>query len=101
MKTLPTSIIKRGFTYEQVVRKGNAAVYSQSLEGDIVAYETIIIRIGAASERHGQSFPAMELYPGESQFGLFGWSHGVFDDEGKAKQKALSHLETILQTRKV
>lgn len=101
MKTLPTFIKKRGFAYEQIVRKGNVAVYSQIQEGRIVAFETIIIRVGAASERHGIKFPAMELYPGDTQFGLFGWSHGVFEDENRAKQNALDHLEMILQTRKV
>lgn len=97
MKSLSTSITKKGFTYEQVLREGQLAIYSQRMkeEGQTLAYEVIKIKQAPAHERGGVLFPAMELYPSERTFGIDGWSYGTFGDLSAAYEKALQKFKAL------
>jgi hypothetical protein len=103
MQLLKTSFQKKGFLYEQVLREDSLAIYKQSLlmkDDDPIplAYETIKIKSAPEHERGGVPFPAMELYPSENQFGLSGWSFGIFSDLSKAYERALLKFNELKQT---
>lgn len=76
MKTLATEITAKGFTYRQVTRDGNVAIYSQhdhpsSKPG---AYEVIIIQSHDGYEIGGAHIPAAESFPSTSAWGSKGWT---------------------------
>ena len=95
MKTLNTTFEKRGFQYQQVLREGQVAIYSQTLNDRIIAYEVIKIKQAPAHERGGVQFPEMELYPSDEQFGLNGWSFGNYGDLSATYHKALTKFTQI------
>jgi hypothetical protein len=98
MKTLPTVITKSGFTYRQIERRGNVAVYSQHLKdraGKPLAYETIIIKEHGAYVLGGNEIPAGESYPGTESFGYLGWSYSSLMPD--AKERAFAKMESIIK----
>jgi len=101
MKTLATLITKKKLTYTQILREGMLAIYSQQdAEGHKLAYEVIKIKSAPAHERGGVAFPAMELYPSDEQFGLNGWSYGVFGKNStRAYSKALDKFKQLQNTQ--
>lgn len=74
MKKLETHIRKRGFDLEQIIRVGMAAIYSQSQEGKLLAYEVIEIKERGDTEFNGRTVLAHEKYPADSEWGRTGWS---------------------------
>lgn len=97
MKTLPLYIKRRGFEYNQVMRNGDIAIYSQHRNNEVVAYETIIVKAAPEHERHGTKFEAAELYPGENAFGSTGWSYGNFGDVSISYNRALHKLQQLIK----
>lgn len=97
MKQLATSFTRKGFQYDQVLREGLLAIYSQKslASGDIVAYEVIKIKEAPPHIIAGIEFPATELYPSDEQFGLNGWSLGTFGDLSRAYSKALEKFTQL------
>lgn len=99
MKTLNTNFAKQGFEYQQVLREGMLAIYTQKskISGLIVAHEVIKIKQAPAHQRSGVDFPAMELYPSAEQFGLNGWSYGTFGDLSASYKRALEKFNQLKQ----
>lgn len=78
MKVLETEITKSGFTYRQIRRQGNVAIYSQHLKGRSgkpLAYEVVVIKQHGEYTLGGVVIPAGESYPGNELFGKLGWSY--------------------------
>jgi hypothetical protein len=80
IKQLEPIIETRHFVFTQVQRQNNAAIYSQKdkLTNQIVAYETILIKQGPPHPQSKSSFDLIEYYPSDKQFGVSGWSFGIF-----------------------
>lgn len=97
-KELPDIITKKKFEYKLIQRKGQFAIYSQSYEGKIIAYETIVIKVGPPHPQSKEDYTAIELYPSENQFGLNGWSFGIYTDLSRALQKAQIKYNELLTT---
>lgn len=100
VRTLDKTIEKRGFTYQQIERKDNVAIYSQTpLDDNIpVAYEVILIKRGLPHPHTKSDFDKIELYPSDQQFGLNGWSYGNYGDLSIALQNAQNKFNELLNS---
>jgi len=97
VKKLEEHIRKRGFDLDLVRREGMVAIYSQSDEGVIRAYEVIEIKERKESEFMGRTIEAHEKYPADSEWGRTGWSFGVFSHHPKrALAKANAQMDLVL-----
>ncbi len=102
MKILPTELSSKGFTYRQVQRVGNVAVYSQhdhplSVPG---AYEVIIIKSHDGYTLMGNYVAPAEMYPSAGLFGKIAWSYSchLYPD---ALQKALDKATQVAQSEDI
>src|SRR5262249_31608625 len=83
---LKTVFTLGGFSYRQIAREGNWAIYEQRWRGsENVCYEVIRIRQQEATTfPSGRSYPAREVYPTSEAWGLDGFT---LADRGKAWDK--------------
>jgi hypothetical protein len=66
-----------GFTFRQIVREGDVAIYEQKWNGcanPSVAYEVVRIRRREAREIKGKIIEAAEVYPRNEQWSECGWT---------------------------
>ena len=80
MKKLPKEFKYKGFDYKQIERKGMAAIYTQYLDGDFLAYEVVKIRKQKESEFNGIKYEAKEAYPSDKQWGTYGFTYKEAND---------------------
>jgi len=76
-KPLPTQFSRDGFTYRQIGREGNAALYEQrwsACSNPSVAYEVIRIRHREGFEIDGRFVEAAEVYPKSDAWGAEGFT---------------------------
>lgn len=66
---LPSEYYKSGFDYKLVQRVKNICIYSQILNGEIIAYEVFKINHQKEGEMFGKMVQAKELAPGTSEWG--------------------------------
>ena len=73
---LPTTLHGGGFQRTQIFRDGNYAIYEKTLTDnpEIGWHEVIIIKTHDGREIGGVTYPAAEVYPSASQWGLLGWT---------------------------
>ena len=90
MKTLPKTINSKGFTYTQIAREGQKAIYRQDKEGYTApSFETIKIGSHNGYELNGTKIAASETYPSSSLWGIQAWTYSTLED-AKKKFKRLS-----------
>lgn len=89
MKKLDTVIKKSVFEYNLIEREDNKAIYSQSYEGEIIAYEVFKVKVAKEIELFGTIVPEHEKFPGDNDFGVTAWSC-------KTYEKALERYHNIL-----
>ena len=72
----PTEFSHSDRKYRQVWRQGMVAILEVRLgSGKVVtSYETVIIRIRPGRENFGKWYGPKEAYPGDEDFGQYGWS---------------------------
>jgi hypothetical protein len=76
-KPLPTEFRRDGFTYRQIARDGEAAIYEQSWDGcadPSVCYEVIRIRKREGFEIGGRLVEPAAVYPKSEAWGTDGWT---------------------------
>ncbi len=83
MQLLPEKFKKQGFDYEQIERNALTAIYSQSLDGSVVAYEVIRIAVVKEGEMFGKLMPEREVLPGAELWGIRGWTYWRYEDAVK------------------
>jgi hypothetical protein len=82
-----------GYNYRQIKREGNVAIYSQAKGGVVLAYEVIVIRNRPARTwPNGKTTPEHEAYPGNEEWGRFGWTCVTLD-------RALERFECMVWER--
>ena len=88
MKILPKKFDKKGFTYTQIKRVGDRAIFEQSKEGqEGTTFEVVKINRHNGYELGGQKIPPGEAYPSTSQWGVAGWTYrSLKDAETKFKK---------------
>ena len=80
MQPLPTQFTKFGFTYAQVQRTTETAIYSQSRHGRIQAFEVVRIRkLPANTFPNGITSPAREAFPGNESWGTDAFTYLTLD----------------------
>lgn len=74
IKPLPLEFQKHGYDYKQIERSEHVAIYSQSYEGEFVAYE--VFRIKKEKERNimGKIYPPAEVVPSTEKWGIYGFT---------------------------
>ena len=76
-KPLPTRFRKDEFSYGQITRDGNAAIYEQTWDGckhPSVCYEVIRIRRREGFQIGARLVEAAEVYPNSEAWGVDGWT---------------------------
>lgn len=88
MKILAKTVENKGFTFRQIKREGDKAIYEQTKKGlKLKKYEVIKIGRHNGYEIGGQYIAPAETYPGASQWGVTGWTFGdLRDAETKFKK---------------
>jgi hypothetical protein len=84
MDTLPLKLRKNGYDYTQVLRGSKTCLYSQSIKGNLIAYEVFKIRTKPKRKVFDNWVEAKEKYPADKDFGYTAWSYSTWD---KAKEK--------------
>ena len=100
METLATELADGHFTYTQVMRKGDIAIYEQKHKASgQVCYEVIVIRIQKETTwPNGVITPEHEAYPGSSTWGLYGFTCWSVP-EAKEKAKDIhQRLQKVKET---
>lgn len=90
-KPIPTTFTKKGFTYNQLKREGNRAIFQQTRNGSTLNnYE--VVRIGKHNgyTMGGVFIEPSETYPGSSLWGIMGWTCTSIED-------AMKRYETLAQ----
>lgn len=82
MLRLPEELSKYGYSFKLIIRCENKAIYSQSLENLLIAYEVIKIRIRPPRFNRflSREDPAMETYPSNEQWGKLGWTCRTWEE---------------------
>jgi hypothetical protein len=90
MKTLEKKITNKNFSYKQIVRENNVAIYEQKIidsEDPTKRYEVIIIRSHDGYEINGNKIAPSEMYPSANQWGQLGWTCLTMEDAQKRFKK--------------
>ena len=86
---LPKVIHKQGFILTQIWRKGNIAIYEQMKPGwSKPGYEVILIQVQKGHYLGKDKDNLVEHYPGNSEWGRFGFTHRNELDALKAANSA-------------
>jgi hypothetical protein len=73
MKKLDKKFNKKGFTYTEIIREKNKAIYKQSKAGQThTSYEVVKIGSHNGYELNGSKITAAETYPSTSLWGTQG-----------------------------
>jgi hypothetical protein len=86
-RPLPKEFHRDGFSYRQIAREGNAAIYEQTWNGcsnPSVSYEVIRIRCRDGFRIGGRFVEAAEIYPNSEAWGTDGFT---FSDKAAAFAK--------------
>lgn len=77
MKILPKEFTKTGFSYKQLRREGNVALYEQRGLSGGIGYEVILISShkGYSVGEGGSYIEPAETYPSSSLWGQKGWTY--------------------------
>jgi hypothetical protein len=90
MKTLEKKFTCKNFSYKQLVREGNVAIYEQKLieaKDTRSRYEVIVIRSHEGYEINGNKIAPSEMYPSANQWGQLGWTCLALEDAQKRFKK--------------
>ena len=89
MKKLEKSFTRKKFQYDQIYRKNNLAIYTQThLESKGLTFEVIVIKSHNGYEIAGTKIEPSEIYPGDNQWGVLGWTYQTLE-AAKNKLKKL------------
>jgi len=91
MKQLPQTFKRNGFTFGQMEREGNVAIYRKH-KGRISSFEVVLIQSHNGRIIMGEVIPPSEFYPSSEQWGTKGWTLAEADYHG-AHRKFLELLK--------
>lgn len=78
MEKLKEEVKKNGFTYRQIVRSDNVALYEQiDNQGILAGHELFKIKVMPAGDVFGTMMPEREIMPKDADFGVTAWSVGI------------------------
>ena len=77
MKILEKKFTNKNFSYKQIIRENNVAIYEQKLidpPDSNKRYEVIIIKSHDGYEINGNKIAPSEMYPSANHWGVLGWT---------------------------
>jgi len=83
-----------GFTFIQLKRIGNGAIYKQSKGKQPAAFEVVRIREYEAYAAFGKEIPAAEYYPKSEDWGTYGFTYCTLE-EALAKFAELTNEQQV------
>ena len=90
MQMLPSSFSKNGFTFTQLERRSNVALFSKNKPGRLhPSFETVIIQQNPPFFIHGKPAGDCESMPPSESWGSKGWTDTT---EASARRRFLAHL---------
>ena len=93
MTPIPTTYNKHGYTFTLFRREGSVAVYEQTKNGKLYAFEVVKIRPGRPYTIRGVSYPAAELLPSDREWGAYGKTFSLFGGmRGVAENLAMDQM---------
>ena len=95
---LPTHHEDRAYTYTQLVREGDVAIFVQAHKDNprVIRHEVVKIRIAPAHVwPDGRVTPEREVYPGSTSWGMLAWTMRT-EEEARAKLHALQCQPTLV-----
>ena len=76
MKKIEKTFSSKGFDFKQLTREGDMAIYEKRAPGsECPSYELIHITSHNGYVIGGNKIPPSEVYPGDSQWGVHGWTY--------------------------
>jgi hypothetical protein len=93
MKILEKKITNKNFSYKQIIREGNVAIYEQRLidaedtKTTNKRYEVIVIKSHDGYEINGNKIAPSEMYPSANHWGTLGWTCMTMEDAQKRYKK--------------
>jgi len=84
MKKLAKKFTSKGFTYTEITRNGDKAIYRQEKDDMQPSYEVVVIGKHTGYELNGVKILPAETYPSSTTWGIRGWT---FTDLDLAKKK--------------
>lgn len=101
MKILEKKITNKNFSYKQITREDNVAIYEQRLidppDSTNRWYEVIVIRSHDGYEINGNKIAPSEMYPSANHWGVLGWTCLSLEDAQK-RFKKVKNSESKKQT---
>jgi len=95
---LSCRIKRHGFFYIQIGENEQAFIYEQWGYGKLIGFEVFKKVIRPESINWGKVLPAKIRFPNNEAFGKWAWSIGVFTDEAKTREAAMSKFNEISDT---
>jgi hypothetical protein len=90
MKILEKKFTNKNFSYKQITREDNVAIYEQHLidpEATNKRYEVIVIKSHDGYEINGNKIAPSEMYPSANHWGTLGWTCLTLEDAQKRFKK--------------
>jgi hypothetical protein len=84
---LPEEFTASGWTFKQLRRENNKAIYIKTKGNGLESFEVIRISKHETYEIAGNSIPAAECYPSNEQWGDLGWSYNDIKEANKKFNK--------------
>lgn len=89
---------KFGYTFSQVSRVGDVAIYAQESDGKVFGYEVFIIQKNEENTRFGKTFPASESVPPTSAWGKEAFTCRSMDEaKNRAGELAVRQNERLVR----
>ena len=98
-KPIKTEFNYRQFKYKQIFREKDVAIYSQQEKdenSEFLDYEVIIIKTHNGYKIGGIEVEPSEIYPSDSQWGVYGWTY-MTEDEARKKAGYLLRKSNVRQ----
>jgi len=84
MKLIPLEFKYDGFSFKQLERVGNIALFEKTHpSADRKFYEVVKIKISPDQTILGKFIPEHEKYPASSEWGELGWSYSILSEAQK------------------
>lgn len=95
MKKLSEKFDSLGFSFLQIYREDNYAVYERKyIGGENIHYEVIKIQSHNGYEMNGTKYPPSEYYPSANSWGTMGWTCIT-------KEEAYKKIDKIMEQDKL
>jgi hypothetical protein len=89
MKTLQETLRKNAFDYRLIERTEVKAIYEQSDNGELIAYEIFKIKIVPECILGGNIIESHEKFPSDNDFGITAWTVGTNFESAMDKYNSL------------